>query len=239
MKRRYLLAGLICIFALMICVVSACGGGGNSTTTSSTTSSTTQTTSTTTSTQTATSTTTTSSVNSDLEDILGKVANITSVKYDMVMTVPGIGTMEIKMWQKLPNMKEDMTVQGVHTILFMDMEENVMYTYMPDQNMAVKTTLDASAVPEGGTDSVESMMDYNPTVVGTESIDGKSCTVVTYEMPGAGDFKMWIWKDKGFPLKTEIVLNGETTTVECKNVDFSDIPDSTFDLPTGVTFVEM
>ena len=110
-----------------------------------------------------------------------------------------------------------------------------MYTYMPVQKTATKTTLDLSMVPESPITDVSSILDYSPNIIGTETIDGKVCTVISYDEPGTGSIKMWIWQEKGLPLKMEMTANGKTTTIDYTNIDFSDIPDSMFLLPDGVT----
>jgi outer membrane lipoprotein-sorting protein len=165
------------------------------------------------------------------------MANIASIKYDMTMTIPQSGEMKVTIWQKKTKMREEMTTQGIKTVILFDMDANTMYTYMPEQNMAMKTTLDSSMIPQGSTEDTGAIMDYNPTIVGTESIDGKACTVITFNNPGSGSVKEWIWNDKGFPLRMEIDSSEGKTIIEYSNIDFSDIPDSTFVLPAGVQVI--
>ncbi|OGN95286.1 MAG: hypothetical protein A2Y89_02570 [Chloroflexi bacterium RBG_13_51_18] len=235
MKNRYLAAGL-CILVLMLCVVSACGGGGSATT-SATTGTTPTTTTSPTSTQTTTSTTTTGN---SLRDILGLGANMESVKYDMSITMTGEGTITATIWQKKNKMREEMTLEGMTAIIIFDMDEGVMYTYMPPPvNMAYKTTLDSNMLPEGNVGDTSAIMDYHPNTIGTTSLDGKACTIIEYDIPGAGSMKQWIWNDTGFPLKTEMTSGGVKTTIEYRNIDFSDIPDSMFELPEDVEIISI
>ena len=254
MKNGYLAVGL-CLIVLMLILVSACGGGKSTTTTTSTATATTTKTATATKTPTATTTKTPTQTSTatktatptptsgggaggSLSDILGKAANIASMKYEMSITAPGSETIEASIWQKMPKMREEMTMQGTTTVIIFDMDEKIMYTYMPDQNIAMKTTLNTSMIPEGNAGDTSKILDYNPTIVGTETIDGKSCTVITWDIPGSGSMKEWVWTDKGFPLKMETTANGKTTVIEFKNIDFSNIPDSVFELPEGVQIIE-
>jgi outer membrane lipoprotein-sorting protein len=104
--------------------------------------------------------------------------------------------------------------------------------------MATKTTLNTSMVPSSPIQAVSSILDYSPLVSGTETIDGKVCKVITYDDTGAGSMKMWIWEEKGLPLKMEMTSsNGDKTTIDYTNIDFSDIPDSIFELPEGVQII--
>ena len=48
------------------------------------------------------------------------------------------------------------------------------------------------------------------------------------------DTKMWIWNEKGLPLKMEMTMTFgsavSTTTILMDNFSFADIPDSTFNI---------
>jgi outer membrane lipoprotein-sorting protein len=254
MKNRYLVIGL-CLLVIMLILVSACGGGKETTTPPATTPTVTGTASptathTTTPTQTATATQTatptqtqpptTTAGGTSLADILGQGATITSLRYDMSMTAPGMETIEATVWMKgQTKYRQEMTVEGVTTIMIYNMEEGVMYMYMPDQNMAMEMTLDTGMLPEDPLGDPDEILDYNPDITGTETIDGKSCMVITWDIPGTGTAKYWIWTEYGFPLKMETTTSEGTTTIEFKNIDFSDISDDVFELPNGVTIIPM
>ncbi|HEX7474807.1 MAG TPA: hypothetical protein VF318_02485, partial [Dehalococcoidales bacterium] len=45
--------------------------------------------------------------------------------------------------------------------------------------------------------------------------------------------KVWLWQDKGLPVRIQSTTSSGITTIDFKNYDFSDIPDSQFDLPAG------
>jgi len=87
-------------------------------------------------------------------------------------------------------------------------------------------------------DDTEAISKYNPTIVGTDTIDGKKCTVVQYTIEGQTT-KMWLWQDHGFPLRVEATTPQGKTTMEYKNIQFNDIPDSLFTLPAGVQIQQM
>ena len=245
MKNKHLFI-LVCLLTLLVLVLSACGGGGSSTTavtgtpptatTSTTAGQTTTATSTTTASQT---TTTTTAAGNSISSILGKWSGTGSVKFDMSMTITGQPTVKITMWQKNQKMREDMTMEGVITTIIFDQDAKVMYTYMPALKMAYKTTLTSAMIPQGNVENTSAILDYNPNITGTETIDGKSCTVISYDTGGSGSVKEWIWTEKGFPLKMEMNTSAGTTTIEYSNIDFSDIPDSAFELPEDVTITDM
>jgi hypothetical protein len=251
MKNKYWVAGL-CLLVLMLCLVSACGGGASSTSPGSTTtasaspstspstspsSSTSPTTSPSPSTSPTQTMTTSSAAGSSAIDILGRGASIASIYYEMTADTAG-QTTTVRVWQKNnKKVKEELAIMGVTTDLLLDIDARIMYTYMPDQNMAIKTTLDASQIPQSIAEENTAIQQYNPTIIGTETIDGKSCTIITWNAPTSGTVKDWVWTEKGFPLKMEVTANDVTTTIEFKNLDFSDIPDSTFELPKDVQII--
>jgi outer membrane lipoprotein-sorting protein len=107
-----------------------------------------------------------------------------------------------------------------------------MYMYMPAQNMALKQ--DFGQAPKSASDNSNSVLQNSPTVVGTETLDAKLCTVIQYTASGSTT-KEWIWQAKGLPVRMQVTSSQGTTTTDFKNYDFSDIPDSTFVLPAGVT----
>lgn len=171
-----------------------------------------------------------------LDDILGRTSGIESVKFDMIMTSPGMASMTTKVWLKGQNMKSEATMEGQTVINIIDHETRTMYMYMPDQNMAVKVTYDqAQASP---IDETQAIGQYHPQTTGTETIDGKVCLVVEYTVQGAST-KMWIWQEYGFPLKVVTETAQGTATIEYKNIEFTDIPDSEFQLPPGVQIMDL
>jgi len=222
MKNKYLLL-IVCLLVVFTLVLPACGGGNKSVASPTSTKKTTS------------QATMTNAADGSLADILGKAANIDSVKYDMYLTAAG-ESITATIWQKQQKMREEMAVSGTTDVILYDMAAKIMYMYYPAENMATKTTLDSSAIPKGATQETSAILNYNPTVVGTETIDGKVCIVVIYDTMGAS-VKTWIWKDKGFPLKMEMTNSYGTTTIDFTNLDFSDIPDSMFVLPADVQIV--
>ena len=174
----------------------------------------------------------------ELGDVMGKASTIDSVKYDMIMTGPGMPSMTTKVWLKqLANkMKTESTVEGETTIQIVDWAAEVMYLYMPSQNMAYR--MDLAGAPESPLEGTEAIEDYDYTILGTETLDGKVCLVVEWASEGV-TAKSWVWKDKGFPIRVEMVTSQGTTIIEYKNIDFSNIPNSEFELPPSVEIMEM
>jgi hypothetical protein len=238
MKKHTVIFALLAILLIAI-LLAGCGGGGDTQTTSTTGTTTSPTGTTTSPTGTTTSPTVTTTTPAEttptntgipLSQTLGLAAKYPTVKYDMITTVTNMEAVTVKYWIK--NQKIRIESESYHMILLMDFADQTMYMYLPAQNMATKMVFDANQAPE----APSTMLEYSPKIVGTETIDGETCTVIEYTYEQAIT-KTWIWNDKGFPLKMESSASGVTTTIEWKNFDFSDIPDSTFELPDGVQII--
>ena len=139
-------------------------------------------------------------------------------------------------WVKKNKMRMEITQQGQNSVVLVDNDAMTMYTYMPAQNMAMKISWEPTT--KSAVEEAQSLSEYNPTVVGTETIDGKVCTVVQYSVDGQ-TMKMWLWQDHGIPIRVEVTTAQGMTVMEYKNIQFVDIPDSMFALPAGVEIIQM
>lgn len=238
---------LIMMLAVVALLVAGCGGGDGEEATPTATESpgataTQPPTETETPGATATATPAPTQPSGVLGDLLGKAGNIDSVKYDMVMTGPGVPSMTSKVWlkQKAQKMKMESTVQGETNIQIIDWAVEEIYMYMPSQNMAFRMDLSGApgGAPESPLEGTETIEDYDYTIIGTEIYDGKECLVAEYTFEDTKT-KMWIWKEHGFPVKVESTTPEGTMKIEYKNIDFSNIPNSEFELPPGVEIREM
>jgi hypothetical protein len=127
-------------------------------------------------------------------------------------------------------MREEMAMQGTNTAIIIDGDAQKMYTLMPDMKLYMEMPFDSSAMDQGSWESGDQVLQYHPNIIGTETIDGKSCTIIAWE-DANGSVKEWIWTETGIPLKTEVTTQGMTTTIEYNDFDFSDIADSMFEVP--------
>jgi len=174
-----------------------------------------------------------------LIDLLGKAKGI-SVKYDMVTTDNGEIVSTGTAWLKGNNMRVDTTAEGQAVVVIVNGDNRVSYMYQPDENKALKTVLDE--VPESVTGDVEALMNLNPTIIGTETIDGMRCTVIEYvvmEKPEEVKMKQWVWLKYGLPVQVEMTSPSGTSRTEMRNFDFGSISGTTFGLPAGVEIINL
>ena len=184
-----------------------------------------------------------------LGSILGRGAGVSSVKYDMITMKYGVVTTPLTepetttVWVKnnkirmdtlqTPEFWEWLDVEPV--MILIDTDAKTEYTCYLYQNTAYKTVFDPARIQSAG-QATQLLLSYNPTTIGADTVDGKACVVVEYTYQGA-TIKEWIWKDRGFPLRMEITEGPVRTVIEYKNISFIDIPDSTFQFPTGIIFM--
>jgi len=235
LKRLLYFASILCAIVLSIALLAGCATSEKPPATSTPSPPQTEESSQATTPSPATEPETTQSSGETLDDILGLASSIESVKFDMVVTSTEISSMTTTVWLKEQKMKMKTASEGQTIITILDQEAQTMYTYMPDQNMAFMMTYDqAQASP---IDDTQNINQYNPQNVGTETIDGKVCMVVEYTVQDVS-VTTWIWKEYGFPIKVVSVTAQGTTTIEYKNIDFTNIPDSEFQLPAGVQIMD-
>ncbi len=181
-----------------------------------------------------------------LLNILDKAASIESMYYEVaatiVMSTYGTQTATVKIWQKMPYVKEQvtMTYSGVTSTVTVIHRPDGNYTFDAAQGKYVRS-------PNGSTSFASSLQYFDSKMIRdylnnqttsnlkTETIDGKLATVFEYT-PQAGmtnmSVKVWIWNEKGLPLKAQVNMTMQQMTMSMsflfRNYSFAAIPDSTF-----------
>jgi hypothetical protein len=235
MRKRIIVTSLG-LFAIAI-VIGGCSGSTETTKTTATATVTTTSTAATTKTIAPTTTmATTTASSASLTEILGLSTQIGSMKYDMTVTAPVSPVVTQTIWVKKSKMRTEVSAEGQTTVLIMDAEASTMYTYIPAQNTAMK--LSWNPTTKSATEEAISITGYHPVTVGTETLDGKSCTIVQYTVEG-NTAKMWLWQQHGIPLRVEAQSPQGLVVMEYKNISFENIPDSMFTLPEGVQIISM
>ena len=161
------------------------------------------------------------------------------VSFEQVVTVPNAPPQTIKMYIKRQNMRLEMEADGEDLVWLVNGQEQAAYMWMRDQNVAMKMsmaqfedqqTLDVD-VAEVGERAASGKL------LGSETIDGKECDVYEYTAD-EGTAKTWIWREKGFPLRTEVTTPQGKVTSEFKNVQFGGVADDLFVLPGDVQVMD-
>jgi len=189
-----------------------------------------------------------------IETILSKSESIDSMYYeismnmemDMDIEMSGFGeqTALIKIWQKDLYIKEEITTETgyINTSILVIQHPDGTYLYDTENDEYILSTDDVYSI----TSSLQyfdnhMILDYISNLSSsnfkTEMIDGKEATIIEYSPTGKDSYiyvKLWIWNEKGVPLKGIINMSLEEMIMNMEfrydNYSFSEIPDSVFSL---------
>jgi hypothetical protein len=106
--------------------------------------------------------------------------------------------------------------------------------YMPSANIAYQLSVAAAQQYTANSGDTSSLTQYNPVLVGPDTVNGMACTVYQYTIQGVST-KIWIWNQYGLPVQ----MVSDTITIVYSNYSFSAIDDSMFQLPAGVIVTTM
>lgn len=174
----------------------------------------------------------------ELSRILGRVQEIGSLRYDVVSDTPD-GLITGQFWQKDGKIRMEMEVEGQEIVSLIDIEEEVAYAYLPDFEIATQMSLaQAEEVREvSAKDQAQWILDYSPTIVGRETFGDYDCLVVEYVAQGQPT-TVWIWEERGLPVRMLTETLDGTVDAQISNIEFVDISDDFFQLPSGVEVTE-
>ncbi len=181
----------------------------------------------------------------NIQTILAKTETIESMYYEIIASINmnqfGTQIAMIKVWQKKPYLKVQTTstTNGITNTIMVIQRPEGTYNYDYDQGKYVLTTENTSFVTSLQYFDNEMIKIYlnNQTSKNfeTEIIDGKKATIIQYTPLEEGNLmtiKIWIWNEKGVPLKATINMTMEEITMMMdfifSNYSFSEIPDSMF-----------
>jgi outer membrane lipoprotein-sorting protein len=181
-----------------------------------------------------------SSGGGDVAEIFARARGIDGLHFEIVMTA-GPEKEEFKTWVKGNRVKNETSVDGQILISIMDFDKAEVYTYMPDQNMAMKTAIDMQMVQgfQKPTEYTDNIDPKKVRIVETATHDGLICKVmVLINDDGHEEMKMWVSEEYGIPLRVETDDGGFKTVIEYKNLEVGSIPDDVFTIPQGVQILE-
>lgn len=169
-----------------------------------------------------------------ISDLAARARGLTQYSVDLKVTAAG-QTVTGKSYVKTDKMRQETTTAGVKTVTLIDMTKKTGYFIMVAQNTATKLDFSQVATSEQPAEEVAALPS-DARFVGTETIDGKSASVYQYTS-AAEAVKIWIWTERGLPLKVETTSGGAQAVIEFTNYDFGPLADSLFELPPGVQVV--
>jgi outer membrane lipoprotein-sorting protein len=183
-----------------------------------------------------------------IQTILEKAAILQTVSYqiDTTFVIDGIipQTTTMKIWQKTPYLKEDVTITTINTNSSIgNMTTNLSIIKRPEGIYVYDNTTNSyqlnsqQIIPQPTTtDMVQNLLNNQTlTITGTETLSGIPTTIIQYHPNQGGNtttVTLWLWNDRGVPLKEQYISTAEgsivTITSTYTNYSFEDFPDSIF-----------
>jgi len=143
-----------------------------------------------------------------------------------------------KTYVKSNKMRQEMSVAGRQTTMLLDLSSKTAYVLLTDQQMAMKMDFSQALAQSDNPSDRMTSLPADSKFVGTETVDGKPTAI--YEVPvTGGSSKVWVWTDRGLPVKIETTGTTGQTTVEFTEFQFGSQPDSLFELPPGTQVLDV
>lgn len=178
-----------------------------------------------------------------LTQTLTKAETIKSVYYelDISRTITGQPKQNstIKIWEKTPYLKQEetYTIENITKNITVIKHPEGVYRYNSTLNTYQLVSNVLALQPPIADIAKDLLNNQTITILETQTIDGKTTTVIQYtpsEMGNQTTMKMWIWNDKGVPLKALLTTTKDvlimTIEYRYRNYSFVEIPDSTFNI---------
>ena len=188
-------------------------------------------------------------------ELLAKTEEIGPMQYEAVSvtsisdtTQPETVTVTMEVWQKGEKMKikysggieeggtTEMIIHPDAVYFYDSSKDKYIKTYKETVTSSRMTLIYGQKSFEEISKELKESTDFK--LLGTETINGKLCTVIEYSVMVKDILvsqKIWIWNEKGIPVKGiatfktgEIII---ITKIENKNFIFEDILDSVFEVP--------
>jgi outer membrane lipoprotein-sorting protein len=170
-----------------------------------------------------------SSAGQDPADLIAKGQGLTDFACTVVMTTPDGNKTTSQMWTKGGNLRFETTnpADGQKFTTIVNQIDKVMYLCQPEQKTAMKMPIDKSKMASGPQDQLSNLETSGLKYVKQETYAGKKCAVY---QSGQGNTleTVWLWVDKGLPLRVEANEAGGKTVIEYTAYSFDKIDDSLF-----------
>jgi len=118
-----------------------------------------------------------------------------------------------------------------------------IYTYLPSAGVAMKLPPNAqSPRPMEHTENYPAYLkEQQAERIGADTINGYPCAVYRFTNPATNEMtKVWVWKEREFPVKIELKGGSGTMVIELTNIQLGGVvPESTFQLPPGIQAVDV
>lgn len=164
-----------------------------------------------------------------------------SVSFDEQISVNNTPLANFKVAVQDKNVRTESAYAGMEVVTLRN--DAGIFNYFPKQKMAQK--IPSNLIKANLTDDLpnfNAFLEKNKAAkVGDEKVDGKDAAIYQYkDAASQADTKIWVWKEKNFPLKIEIPRPKGSTLITFTNINFKpEIKTDTFKVPEGTKITEL
>ena len=164
-----------------------------------------------------------------------------STSYDQKVSVNGNLVATIKVISQDDNLRAESDFRGMKSVMLRN--KTGAYSYFPAQNMATKIppAMERPNLTKDLPHYMEFLKKNHAKKVGTEKYKDHDCDIYTFIEPNIKkDGKVWVWREKQFPLKIEVNAPEGLTQVELNSIQFDPkIDAATFNLPPTAKIIDL
>lgn len=164
-----------------------------------------------------------------------------SVSYTQKVLVDKDPVATIKVVNQDENLRAESDFNGMSAIMIRN--ATGIYSWLPEQKVVTK--LPAEMDKPNITRDLPKFMDFlnknNGKKIGSETKDGKELDIYTFLEPNIQkEGKVWIWREKQFPVRIEVKADEGVTIVELSDINFSPaIEAAAFEIPKDLKILDL
>ena len=141
---------------------------------------------------------------------------------------------------KIKDTKVRMEVDGPNGKTITIIDGNTVYSYLSSEKRAIKLLNKKPLGMEVLSDYRTYLISLAARVIGSQKIGSYDCDIYEFTDPRLNAVsKVWLWREKEFPIKVETRVPGGAVITLMENVNIGDdIDDSEFILPPGMEIID-
>lgn len=179
------------------------------------------------------------SIEAELSRVLGMAEAAPSLRYNLTIDSPD-GDIEAEFYEKGDLIRMEVETEGQLVVNLVDQASGKAYAFLPDHDAATRIGPDQIEEIRRGSiyQLLLSLNQQELRLIGREEFNGYDCLVVAYDQP-EGRAMVWIWEERGWPVKFEIVDNGRLIRGRVRNIEQVDLSDDLFRLPEEIDILAL
>lgn len=169
-----------------------------------------------------------------LEQILGRAANISSVRFDMISTTGGESSKGTGYWNGNRS-RLDIDAGGQLGVVLQFSDNHTRIVYVPESKQGQQESLTSdNEIDISPVRFAKQVQKQAGSVLGPDIIDDLATLLVEGIDESGNRCRTWVEREHGFPVRIEVWTTEGKSTTEIKNLEFSYLPDVIFEVPPDI-----